>query len=508
MRLLFFSVYVSLISALLLYGLHRYILLYLYFAYRRHTPTAPGLTQPLPRVTIQLPLYNEPHVFKHLLTGVCNLAYPHELLHIQVLDDSDDGSRGLIVSEIEAARAKGFAVDYLTRRSRVGFKAGALAQGLKSAKGEFIALFDADFVPYPAFLKTVLPFFVESRVGMVQARWRHENRTHSLFTRLQEMWMDGHFGIEQNARFRSGRFFNFNGSAGVWRVRCIIDSGGWQTDTIAEDLDLSYRAQLRGWRSVYIDEPLATAELPAHMGSFKRQQRRWVIGTLQVARKTMVRIVRGRYPLRIKIEAFLHLTNYMVYPLGLLATILILPAMHLRSAGRLPWPMWFDITCFLVLTCSVFLFHLASRQRRREDPLLKVVFIDIPALIAFSIGMSVNNSLATFEAFFKAAVPFQRTPKYGGGLVRRRRDHDPRVFLTQKMAYAEFFLGCYFLYALHYALVYRLYQGMSFLILFSWGFFYVALRSFIEPSPLPWEEGGGHSAGELQQCHKIEWQVL
>src|SRR5262249_14633961 len=262
----------------------------------------------LPRVTVQLPLYNEMYVVERLLESVCAIDYPRDLLEIQVLDDSTDETQAIASAAVARYREKGFDVQYLHRDERTGYKAGALDAGLQSAKGEFVLIFDADFIAPPEVLRTTLGHFADPRVGMVQVRWGHINREYSLLTQVQSVLLDGHFVLEHGGRNRAGRFFNFNGTAGVWRPTGSEDAGGWQHGTLTEDRDLSYRAQMRGWRFVFVQDVVSPAEVPVEMNAFKSQQHRWAKGSIQTCRKLLPRILASPLPLPIKVEAAFHLT--------------------------------------------------------------------------------------------------------------------------------------------------------------------------------------------------------
>ncbi|MHC4473305.1 MAG: cellulose synthase family protein, partial [Planctomycetota bacterium] len=307
--------YFALLALFCLYGLHKYYLVFLFFRHRKKRPVAKRRFEEaeLPRVTIQLPFYNEMYVVDRLIDAVCRIRYPRDKLDIQVLDDSTDETREIARRKVEEKRAQGHDIVHLHRTDRVGFKAGALAAGMEVAKGEFLAIFDADFVPGEHFLERTIDHFTDPGVGMVQTRWDHLNRRFNFLTNIQSIYLDGHFIIESTSRCRSGRFVNFNGTAGIWRKDAILTAGGWQHDTLTEDLDLSYRSQLEGWRFVYLLEEGTPAEVPAEMNAFKSQQHRWAKGTIQTMRKLLPRIWKARLPLLTKVEATFHLTNNLAY---------------------------------------------------------------------------------------------------------------------------------------------------------------------------------------------------
>src|SRR5919201_3520243 len=324
------ATYFFVLIILAVYGWHRYYLVYLYMRHRGKDPRAAGPLASLPPVTIQLPLYNEMYVADRLIAAVCAIDYPRELLEIQVLDDSTDETCRIAEQAVRRFAAEGLDIKYFHRTNRRGYKAGALEEGMKVARGEFIAIFDADFIPSRDFLVRLMPHFADRSVGMVQARWGHINQDYSLLTKIQAILLDGHFVLEHGARNRSGCFFNFNGTAGVWRRDAIHTAGGWQHDTLTEDMDLSYRAQLLGWRFVYVPDVAAPAELPVEMSSFKAQQFRWAKGSIQVAKKLLPRILRSNATFAQKSEAFFHLTNNFAYPLLILLSLLLLPNLVYR----------------------------------------------------------------------------------------------------------------------------------------------------------------------------------
>ncbi|RMH87206.1 MAG: glycosyltransferase, partial [Calditrichaeota bacterium] len=327
---LILALYLIALSTLGLFGIHKYFLLYTFRKYKKHPLPSPESPAEWPRVTVQLPIYNERYVVKRLLKAVANLDYPREKLHIQVLDDSTDDTVKLTARLVEMLRRKGFRIEHIRRPNRVGFKAGALAYGMDHSTSEYFAIFDADFVPQPDFLKQTIPYLLQPGIGMVQTRWGHINRNYSLLTRLQAILLDAHFIIEHLSRNRSGRFFNFNGTAGVWRRQAILDAGGWQHDTLTEDLDLSYRAQIAGWRFIFLPHVVAPAELPAEMNAYKTQQHRWAKGAVQTALKLIPSIWRSDYPFYIRLEAIIHLCNNFAYLLMAVPAVLLVPVVKVQ----------------------------------------------------------------------------------------------------------------------------------------------------------------------------------
>src|SRR5438093_5416971 len=404
------SAYFFVLIVLAVYGWHRYYLVYLYMRNRAKEPQPGPQLDPLPVVTVQLPLYNEMYVADRLIEAVCRIDYPRDRFEIQVLDDSVDETRGIAEQAVRRFAAQGIDIKYYHRTNRVGFKAGALEAGLKVARGEFIAIFDADFIPTPDFLTRLMPHFIDPGVGMVQARWGHLNQDYSLLTKIQAILLDGHFVLEHGGRNRGGRFFNFNGTAGVWRRQAIDDAGGWQHDTLTEDLDLSYRAQLRGWRFVFLPGVIAPAEVPVEMNAFKAQQHRWAKGSIQTCLKLLPRILRSNLPLGIKIEAFFHLTANFNYPLMCILSMLMFPSMVIRYNMGWYEMLLIDVPLFFAATFSFCNFYVVCQREIHRDWVARIKYV--PFLMSVGIGLSINNTRAVFEAIFNKHSDFARTPKY------------------------------------------------------------------------------------------------
>jgi cellulose synthase/poly-beta-1,6-N-acetylglucosamine synthase-like glycosyltransferase len=478
------ALYFGALGALSVYGVHRLTLAMIRLR-RRGWPT-PGAIPP-PAVTVQIPVYNEIHVLDRLVEAACSLRHPRSLLQVQILDDSTDATSARAEELAAAFRARGVDVACLRRGSRAGFKAGALAAGLASARGEFIAVFDADFVPPPDFLEKALPHFADPRVGMVQARWGHLNRTCSLLTRAQALMLDGHFAVEQAARAASGRYFNFNGTAGVFRRACIEEAGGWQADTLTEDLDISYRAQMKGWRFVYLDDLVCPAELPAEFNALRQQQRRWAKGSIQTARKLLPALLASAAPARVKVEAFFHLTNNAAYPLLLLASILLVPSLLVRRGmgwgSALP-----DLLAFVLGTGSFAAFCLAAR--RGPPRRVAEAAAEVPAVMLLGAGLALNNTLGVLEALAGIPSEFRRTPKLGvvepgrRGRPERagRRGRpgplyrgDPTRLWASEAALAAFFAG-----AALWAGRAELYGSLPFLALLAAGYAYAAGLTLVQ----------------------------
>jgi cellulose synthase/poly-beta-1,6-N-acetylglucosamine synthase-like glycosyltransferase len=469
--------YYLVLGLLAVYGTHRVLMVRLYYRHRRDVPHPAGKLSVLPRVTVQLPLYNEVYVVERLIEAVAALDYPRDLLEIQVLDDSTDETLEVARRVIARYRDRGYDIHHLPRQDRAGFKAGALQAGLAAAGGEFLLIFDADFVPHPDILRESLPHFADPCIGMVQARWEHLNRDFSLLTRIQSIFLDGHFVIEHTARYRSGRFFNFNGTAGIWRRRCLEQVGGWQADTLTEDLDVSYRAQLAGWKFVYLKDLVVPAELPVDMNGFKSQQHRWTKGSIQTSKKLLPAIFRSAFPLKVKIEAFFHLTNNFSYVLVFLLALLIVPAIVVRE--RIGWQKVavIDFPLFFGATFSFIAFYISSQKEIGRDwkPTLKCM----PFLMSLGIGLCLNNLHAVLEALLNRRTDFTRTPKYRiEGGHGEWRDKKYRARGNFSLA-GEVLLALYFFGALVFAVTENYWVGVPFLLIFFNGFAYTASLSFL-----------------------------
>jgi len=470
--------YFFVLIILAFYGWHRYYLVYQYMRNRDKQPKAGPQLSPLPVVTIQLPLYNEMYVADRLVESVCAIDYPRELLEIQVLDDSTDETVGIAEAAVRRFASQGFDIKYFHRTDRTGYKAGALEAGLKEARGEFVAIFDADFLPTPDFLLKLMPHFADPKVGMVQARWGHINQDYSLLTKIQSILLDGHFVLEHGGRNRAGHFFNFNGTAGVWRRVVIADAGGWQHDTLTEDLDLSYRAQLKGWRFVFVPDLVAPAEVPVEMNAFKSQQHRWAKGSIQTCRKLLPQILAADVPFGVKAEAFFHLTANFNYPLMVILSVLMFPSMVIRYNMGWYEMMLIDVPLFFAATFSVCNFYLVCQREIHSDWKARIKYL--PFLMSIGIGLCINNSKAVFEALLNKQSEFARTPKY-----RIEGDADQWVGKNYRQSVAvqpliELALGLYFTATVFYALANGIYGTVPFLVLFQIGFLYTGLLSVVQ----------------------------
>ena len=473
------AAYFFVLIILAAYGWHRYYLVFVYMRNKDKVPVPAGRFEELPVVTIQLPLYNEMYVVDRLIDAVARIDYPADRLEIQVLDDSTDETRGIAELAVRRHAVRGVDIKYLHRVDRSGFKAGALEAGMRVARGDFIAIFDADFIPTPDFLLRTIHHFTDERVGLVQARWGHINQDYSLLTRIQAILLDGHFVLEHGGRNRAGHFFNFNGTAGVWRRAAIDDAGGWQHDTLTEDLDLSYRAQLKGWKFHFLPDVLTPAEVPVEMNAFKSQQHRWAKGSIQTCRKLLPRILRSNQPFGVKAEAFFHLTANFNYVLMVVLSILMFPSMVIRYNMGWYEMLLIDVPLFFAATMSVANFYMVCQREVYKDQWVTRLKY-LPILMSIGIGLAVNNARAVFEALAGKQSEFARTPKY-------RIEQDSDEWMTKKYRQAvvaqplvELSLGLYFTFTVFYALSNGIYGTLPFLMLFQTGFLYTGLLSIVQ----------------------------
>jgi cellulose synthase/poly-beta-1,6-N-acetylglucosamine synthase-like glycosyltransferase len=454
---------------LALYGVHRYQLVWLYYRHRKNATREPAQHfAELPFVTIQLPIFNEQYVIDRLIEACCRLEYPQDRLQIQLLDDSTDETRQVAAAIVEKYRAAGHPIEYIHRTNRHGYKAGALDHGLHSAKGEYVAIFDADFVPPPQWLMQVIHHFAEPKVGMVQTRWTHLNRDYSFLTQVEGILLDGHFVLEHGGRSRAGVFFNFNGTAGMWRRIAIAEAGGWQHDTLTEDTDLSYRAQLKGWEFKYLQHVECPAELPIEMTAFKTQQARWAKGLIQKA------------PLHTKIESVYHLTANLSYPLMVVLSVLLMPAMIIRFYQGWIQMLMIDFPLMMMSTFSISSFYLVSQKELYPKSWWKTI-IYLPFLMALGIGLTITNTRAVMEALFGIKSAFKRTPKYR---VEKRGETSKAAIKYRKrlgiVPWLELLIGCYFALTIWYAISNENYFTIPFLLLFVLGYWYTGLLSLLQ----------------------------
>lgn len=431
----------------------------------------------LPVVTVQLPFYNEKYVARRAIDQATQIEYPKDRLEIQVLDDSTDDTVQVSRERVEYYKKLGFDIHHINRKDRAGFKAGALENGMKRARGEFIAIFDADFVPDKAFLTDSIHYFTNPRIGMVQLRWGHINRSYSFITALQAIFLDGHFMIEHTARNRSGRFFNFNGTAGIWRKKAILDAGGWQHDTLTEDLDLSYRAQLRGWEFVFVPEHEVPAELPIDMLAFKSQQHRWAKGSIQTCKKLLLKVFESDYSLKIKCEAFFHLAANFNYLFMIPLSLLIFPVALARKNLHYDHLLLLDIPFFIMTTLSISSYYMVSQKELYKNWKEKIKYL--PGLMGLGIGLSISNSFAVLEAVFNHKSSFVRTPKFG---VENKRDtlqkKGYRANNINLIPFIELAFGIYFSVVTILAIIEGMWATIPFLMLFQLGYLFTAILSF------------------------------
>jgi len=471
------------------YGVHRYQLVWLYYKNRKNAPKwdeppARFAEGELPFVTIQLPIFNEQFVIDRLIDACCRLEYPRDRFEIQVLDDSTDETT-MVAQQIVERYARGFAgmepqpIVYLHRTNRYGYKAGALDKGLDVARGEFVAIFDADFVPPAQWVMQVVHHFAEPEIGMVQTRWTHLNRDYSFLTQVEAILLDGHFVLEHGGRSRAGVFFNFNGTAGMWRRQTIGEAGGWQHDTLTEDTDLSYRAQMVGWKFKYLQDVECPAELPIEMTAFKTQQARWAKGLIQTGKKILPRVMKSDMPWHTKLEAWYHLTANISYPLMIVLSVLLMPAMVIRSWQGLLQMLLIDLPLFMASTMSVSSFYLVS-QKELFPKSWSRTFLYLPFLMALGVGLTITNTKAVMEALFGMQSAFARTPKYA---VNKKGEKSQAKKYRKRLGiipWIELAIGCYFALTVWYAVTTENFFTVPFLLLFVLGYWYTGLLSLLQ----------------------------
>lgn len=462
-------IYFLALSVLFGFGIHGLILLYYYRKTQNYKHKEPKLPDELPMVTIQLPLYNEYFVVERLIRSVCNIKYPKEKLEIQVLDDSTDESQELCKSLVEEYKQKGFNIKYIHRTDRTGYKAGALKHGLELAEGEFVAIFDADFVPNENFLLKTIPYFSNPQIGMVQTRWEHLNEEYSYLTRAQALALDGHFVLEQQVRNKAGFFINFNGTAGIWRKSAIIDAGNWEPDTLTEDLDLSYRAQLRGWKFVYLNDVTSPAELPADINALKTQQFRWTKGAVETAKKLLPRVLKADLPLKVKLECIVHLTSNIVFPFIIIVALLNVPIVLIKNTVGGFDEFYSFMSVFVLASISTFLFYMYAQKAIHLDWRRRLLLF--PIFLAGSMGFAVNNTKAVLEALIGKKTGFARTPKEG--IVGTAPKPKVKKYKSNKFSWTvlfEILLALYFVVGIGISAYYLEIAAIPFQLLFLLGF--------------------------------------
>ena len=473
--------YFAILGTLAVYGAYRIKQVIDFWRYKDFVPTPAGhfAEADLPTITVQLPLFNELYVVDRLLKAVTAIDYPREKLEIQVLDDSTDETVGVAEAVVAKYAAQGFDIHYIHRDDRTGFKAGALENGNKFAKGELLAIFDADFVPKPDCLRKLVDFFTDPMVGCAQMRWSHINGDYNLLTRLQTIMLDGHFVVEQTTRNRTGGFFNFNGTAGIWRRQAIELSGGWQHDTLTEDTDLSFRAQLMGWKFVYLLDEEAPAEIPVEINAFKAQQRRWAKGVMQVGIKLYPRIWLAPLPFRVKLEMFFRLTGNISYPLMIVASFLQFPLLLVRYNQPFYHLMVLDLPLLFFSSISVVMFYGSAvwyLDKKRAPRMLH-----LPLVMGLGIGLAFSNARAVLEALLGVKSEFVRTPKYRveettDATWKRKKYKRKRGWLPL----LELSFAVYFLLAIAYSARLHMWGTIPFLLLFFFGFGYMGVMSLLQ----------------------------
>ncbi len=472
--------YFAILLVLSCYGCHRYEMIRRYLRQKKQgAPPAPAKWETLPKVTIQLPLYNERYVVERLIEEVSKMDYPAGLLQIQVLDDSTDDTHPFTQALVLEYQSAGLPIEYHHRANRNGYKAGALQEGMKTATGEFIAIFDADFIPPRDFLRRTIDYFTDPKVGVVQTRWTYTNRHYSLLTEVEAMLLDGHFVIEHGARHGSGLFFNFNGTAGILRTTMIEDAGGWQHDTLTEDSDLSYRAQLKGWRFVYDPDIECPSELPVETYAFQVQQSRWAKGLTQVAIKLLPSILRADIPARTKAEAFFHLTPNISYPLMLGISALTLPVMIVRFYMGWFQMITIDLPLIIASFWSISAFYLWAQHELFPKDWKRALLL-MPALMASGVALTLVNTKAVFEAFFGIKSAFARTAKYAVGDRKVKIDNPEYRRRSGWLPYAELAVGAYFVLMVKFAIDTWNFPAIPFLLLFVAGYWWAGFSTLYQ----------------------------
>ncbi|ROL61807.1 glycosyltransferase [Bacteroidetes/Chlorobi group bacterium ChocPot_Mid] len=462
-------VYLLGLSILFGFGMHGIVMLYYYHKTSKISEPDMNLPEELPHVTVQLPMYNEMYVIERLLAAVCNFDYPKDKLEIQVLDDSTDETINIAQRLVSYYREEGYDINYIHRDNRQGFKAGALKHGLSLAKGEFVAIFDADFVPKKDFLLKTIPQFNNKNVGCVQTRWEHLNEEYSLLTRALALALDGHFAIEQQVRNKAGFFIQFNGTAGIWRKETIIDAGNWQEDTLTEDMDLSFRAQLKGWKFVFLNNVTSPAELPADINALKTQQFRWTKGAVETAKKILPQVFKSDQPLKIKLESFVLLTSNIVFPFIILVALLNIPLVIIKNNVSGYDEFYTMMSIFVLASISTFLFYLYGQRALHLDWRKRLLFF--PIFLGGSMGMAVNNTKAVIEALINKKSGFERTPKYN--IVSNSDDWRKKKYVQKTLkgtVIFELILTLYFLVGVGISLYYLEIAAIPFQLMFLFGF--------------------------------------
>ena len=474
----YFILIIYLISLTILFGfgIHGLIMLYYYhktLKIKRADSVLPG---EFPIVTVQLPMYNEMYVIERLIRSICDIKYPKDRLEIQVLDDSTDETQALAQRLVDDYTLQGYDIKYIHRINRQGYKAGALKEGLEQARGEFIAIFDADFVPHDDFLYKTVPHFKDGKVGCVQTRWEHLNENYSFLTRAQALALDGHFVIEQQVRNKAGFFINFNGTAGIWRKSAIIDAGNWHSDTLTEDLDLSYRAQLKGWNFIFLNEVTSPAELPADINALKTQQFRWTKGAIETAKKMLPKVFASDLSFKMKAECFIHLTSNIVFPFIILVALLNVPIVVIKNTVGGFDEYYTLMSVFVLASISTFLFYMYAQKAIHLDWRKRLLLF--PVFLAGSMGFAINNSKAVLEALINKKSGFIRTPKFR--IVTENDQWKKKKYVQKRISgtiFFELFMTVYFIIGIGISAYYLEIAAIPFQLLFLTGFGTVGIMS-------------------------------
>ena len=472
--------YIISLSILFIFGSHGFNMIYYYFkTYKKRKENLKDedfVLKEYPLVTIQLPLYNERYVITRLIDAALRIEYPRERVEFQILDDSTDDTTVIISKHIQKYIEQGYDIRHIHRTNRKGYKAGALKEGLETAKGDYVAIFDADFIPRKKFLLRTLPYFSrDDKLGLVQTRWEHLNREYNLMTKTEAIALDGHFVIEQAVRNRAGFFINFNGTGGVWRKQCIFDAGNWEADTLTEDLDLSYRAQMKGWHFKYLINFTSPAELPSEINSLKSQQFRWTKGAIETSKKIFPKVIKSKMPLKMKIQSFIHLCSNLAYPFILLAAILNLPVMLVKESGHYDDVFRF-MSIFIFAFVSSFLFYLYSQKDVYPDWQKRIIYF--PVFMAGSMGFSVNNTKAVFEGIINKKSEFVRTPKFK--IMHHKDSWHDKKYLTKKISFTTFieaFLAVYCFTGVVLSVIFVQIAAIPFQLMFASGFGLISFLS-------------------------------
>jgi cellulose synthase/poly-beta-1,6-N-acetylglucosamine synthase-like glycosyltransferase len=489
--------YFAILLVLSFYGCHRYATILAYFKGKKNMPQQPAQRfEQMPPVTIQLPLYNERYVVERLLESASQVRYPKGLLQIQILDDSTDDTAAYTEALVARYVEKGFNMEYRHRRNRKGYKAGALQEGIPSATGDLIAIFDADFLIPADFLENTVHYFTNPKIGVVQTRWSYLNRHYNLLTEVQTMLLDGHFVLEHGARAGTGLFFNFNGTAGIMRKEMIESAGGWQHDTLTEDSDLSYRAQLKGWEFIYLPHVHCPSELPVETYGFQVQQSRWAKGLTQCAKKLLRMVLTADIPWRVKLEAIYHLTPNISYPLMIIVSALMLPVMIVRFYMGWVEMLFLDLPLILANFISLGAFYLIS-QRELDPKGWKRTIWFLPALMAAGVALTISNTKAVLEALFGVETSFARTPKYNIGEKKVKLEQVKYRRRSGWLPFAEIAAGTFFLGVVYYCVESFNFLSIPFMLIFVAGYYWAGFSTL-------WQEF--HGLLQFKQQQKLAMQ--